>query len=84
MKNKILVNIYVPLIDREFDIYIPVIKKAGTCKNLIANLIEEETEGIFKNDGCKKLYDRITGEKIDDQMYIKYSNVQNGSRLILF
>ena len=30
MKNKILVIVYVPLIEKEFDIYIPIVKKVGT------------------------------------------------------
>ncbi len=84
MKDKILVNVYVPLIDKSVDIYIPIVKKVGTCKNLIANLVEEDSEGTFVNDGCKNLYDRLTGEKIDDNLFVKTSNIQNGTQLILF
>lgn len=53
MKNKILVIVYVPLIEKEFDIYIPIAKKVGTVKNLIIKIIEESSEGTFVNDGCK-------------------------------
>ncbi len=84
MKSKILVIIYVPLIEKEFDMYIPVVKKVGTIKNLIIKIVEEESEGIFVNDNCKSLYDKITGEKIDDQIYVKESSIKNGSKLILY
>ena len=84
MKNKILVIIYVPLIEKEFDMYIPIVKKVGTIKNLIIKIVEEESEGIFINDNCKNLYDKITGEKIDNQIYVKDSSIKNGSKLILY
>ena len=35
MKNKLLVIVYVPLIEKELDVYIPIVKKVGTVKNLI-------------------------------------------------
>lgn len=84
MNNKILVMVYVPMIEREFDIYIPVVKKVGTVKNLIVKIVEESSEGFFINDGCKMLYDKITGEQIDEQKFVKYSNIKNGSKLVLY
>lgn len=79
-----LVVIYVPLIEKEFDMYIPIVKKVGTVKNLIIKIVEEASEGTFVNDNCKSLYDKSTGEKIDDQMYVKDSSIKNGSKLILY
>ncbi len=84
MKGKILVIVYVPLIEKDFDIYIPTIKKVGTIKNLIIKVVEEQSEGTFVNDGCKNLYDKLTGEKIDDQLFVRYSNIKNGSKLVLY
>ena len=40
MKNKILIIVYVPMIEEEYDIYIPVVKKVGTVKNLIIKIIK--------------------------------------------
>ena len=40
MQNKILVIVYVPMIEKEFDIYIPTVKKIGTIKNLIIKIVE--------------------------------------------
>ncbi len=84
MKNKILVIIYVPLLDEEFDIYIPVVKKVGTVKNLIIKIIEEASDGTFENDNCKKLYDKVSGEMISDNQFVKDSIIKNGSKLILY
>ena len=84
MKNKILVIVYVPMLEKSFDIYIPIVKKVGTIKNLIIKIIEESSEGIFINDNCKYLYDKNTGEIIDDDQYVKNSGLQNGTKLILY
>ena len=55
MKNKILVIVYVPLIEKNFNIYIPIVKKVGTVKNLIIKIVEESSENAFVDDGCKNL-----------------------------
>lgn len=84
MKNKILVIVYVPLIELEFNIYIPLVKKVGTIKNLIIKIVEESSDGTFINDGCKSLYDKLTGEQIDDNQFVKNSNIKNGTKLVLY
>ncbi len=84
MKNKLLVIVYVPLIEKQIDMYIPVVKKVGTIKNLIIKIIEEESEGTFIDDGSKNLYDKQTGEKIDNNQFVKESIIKNGSKLILY
>ena len=84
MKNKILVIVDVPLIEKEYDIYIPTVKKVGTVKNLIIKIVEENSDGTFINDGCKNLYDKLTGEIIDDQQFVKYSKIKNGTKLVLY
>ena len=84
MKNKVLVIVSVPLIEKEFDLYIPTVKKVGTVKNLIIKIVEEASDGTFRDDGCKSLYDKVTGEKIDEQQYVKYSNIKNGTKLVLY
>ena len=84
MNNKILIIVYVPMIEKEFNIYIPTVKKVGTVKNLILKLIEEESDNTFVNDGYKFLYDKLTGNKIEDNQYVKHSKIRNGSKLILY
>lgn len=84
MKDKILVIVYVPLIGEEFEIYIPTVKKVGAIKNAIIKIIENNTDGSFKDDGCKTLYDKQTGEKIPDSTFVRNSIIKNGSRIILY
>lgn len=84
MKNKILIIVSVPLIEKTFDLYIPTVRKVGTIKNLIIKIVEKNSDGIFVNDGCKFLYDKVTGERIDEQQFVKYSNIKSGSKLVLY
>lgn len=84
MKGKLYVIVSVPMIERDFDMYLPVVKKVGALKKLIVEIIENESDHSFVDDGCKNLYDRVTGEQINDNEFLKYSKVENGSKLILY
>ena len=84
MKDKILVTIIVPIIDEEYDMYIPIRKKVGTVKNLIIKMVEELSNHAFVDDGCKRLYDRVSGNVIDEAQFVRYSSIKNGSKLILY
>lgn len=77
MNNKILVTVYVPLLDRNYDIFIPINKKVGTIKNGIISSIRHlvnKSYVLMLKDDCKV---------IDENVYVKNSGIQNGSKLIL-
>lgn len=84
MKNKLLVIIYVPIIEREYNMYIPKVKKIGVIKNMIIDMVEKDSEGTFINDGYKNLYDKSTGKILDDNIYVKNSIICNGTKLLLY
>ncbi len=84
MKNKIYVIVSVPMIEQDFDMYLPTQKRVGSIKSLIIKIVEEESDFNFIDDGCKYLYYKSTGEKIDDNEFLKYSQIKNGTRLILY
>lgn len=81
--NKVMVKVYVPLIEREFDIYIPINKKIGIIKKIIINTINEITELNLQEKRPVKLYDKITGLSFDNESYVKDSSIRNGTQLIL-
>lgn len=84
MKNKILIIVFVPLIERQFDIYIPETKKIGTVKNLIIKIIEEQNPGTFSSKDIRHLYDKDTGELLDDNLFVRNSKIENGSKIIMY
>lgn len=81
--NKILIKIYVPTLERDFDIYIPINKKIGVVKTLIISTINEIVELDLEEKRSVMLYDKLTGESFDNSVYVKDSNIRNGTELIL-
>ena len=78
MNNKMLVIIYVPLLDEEYDIFIPINKKVGTIKKYFI----ENVDGLNNNDS-HMLINEEDNKEIDNNVYIKNSGIKNGARLLL-
>lgn len=80
--NKILIQLYIPLIEEEYDIFIPINKRIGTIKQLIEKNISEQSNGyIIKED--TNLYSKETGKVYDVQVIVKDTDLKNGSRVVL-
>ena len=80
--NKILIQLYIPLIEEEYDIFIPINKRVGTIKQLIEKNMSEQSMGyIIKED--TNLYSKETGQVYDVQLLVKDTDLKNGSRVIL-
>ncbi|MBR3117104.1 MAG: hypothetical protein IKF36_04445 [Bacilli bacterium] len=78
MNNKILVVVYVPFVDEEFDLFIPINKKVGTIKNIIISSIhgfDLATGHVLINEEDSKI--------VEDNVYVKNSGINNGARLVL-
>ncbi len=82
-KNKILVELYIPLIEKNYDLYIPINKKVGTVKKLIEEGLLDLTDHdyIIKEDS--NFYSKETGEIYDVNKTIRETDLKNGSRIIL-
>ena len=83
MKNKVLVQISVPEINEEYDIYLPVNRTIGNVINLICHSIYELSNGAFNGTNKTFLYNSLTGEKYSSELLIRKTNIRNGTRLIL-
>ena len=80
--NKILIQLYIPLIEEEYDIFIPINKRIGTIKQSIEKNISEQANGyIIKED--TNLYSKETGKVYDAQVLVKDTDLKNGSRVVL-
>ena len=78
MKNKILIGLYIPLIEKNYDIYIPVNKKIGTIKKLIEQGLVELTDNSYIIKEDSNFYSKDNG-----QIYDAYSlliNILNQSK----
>ncbi|MBR5370263.1 MAG: methyltransferase [Bacilli bacterium] len=82
-KNKILIELEIPLLEKKYDLFIPINRKIGTIKRLIENSLSELTETDYKPNEDSNLYSKDTGEIYDVNKTVRDTDLKNGSRVIL-
>ena len=82
-KNKILIELSIPLIEKTYDIYIPINKKIGTVKKLIEEGLIELTDNAYIVKEDSNFYSMETGEVYDVNKTVRETDLKNGSRIIL-
>lgn len=83
MNSKILIELEIPLIEKRYDLFIPINKKVGTVKNLIENALVELTDSAYVPKDDSNFYSKETGEIFDVNKTVRDTNLRNGSRIIL-
>lgn len=83
MKNKVLVELYVPTIDEIYNLYLPVNRKIGNIIALINKSLSEITNGEFVGNEYTMLYNRNTGERYEVNLFLRETNIRNGSSIVL-
>lgn len=82
-KNKILIELYIPLIEKKYDLYIPISKKIGTIKKLIEEGLTELSDHAYIIKEDTNLYSKETGKIYDVNQSVRETDLKNGSRIIL-
>ena len=83
MKNKVLVLLLIPEIDKKYDIYLPINKKIGNIINLLNKAINELSNGEYLLSTTDSLYNATTNEKYPSDILLANTNIRNGSILVL-
>ncbi|MDD5888103.1 MAG: hypothetical protein PUC82_01270 [bacterium] len=83
MNNKILIGLYIPLIEKSYDVYIPINKKVGTVKKLIEEGLIELTDHSYVIKEDSNFYSKETGQIYDVNKSVRETDLKNGSRIIL-
>ena len=82
-KNKILIELSIPLIEQNYDLYIPINKKVGTVKRLIEEGLLELTDNDYVINENSNFYSMETGDVYDVNKTVRETDLKNGSRIIL-
>ena len=82
-KNKILIELEIPLIEKSYDLYIPINKRIGTVKKLIEEALIELTDGAYEMKPETNFYSKATGQIYDVNKNVRETDLKNGSRIIL-
>ena len=83
MKNKVLVEIYIPQLDEKFNIYLPLNKNIANIIELICKAVSEMKRIDQIDFNTFSLYNRESGLKYQPDKTIKETNIRNGFRLLL-
>ena len=83
MSNKILIKVYVPLIETEYDVFIPINKKIMNITRLINDAIKDLSSGSWPDNLNVRLFNRLNGMPIDSKLNVKEAGLVNGSQVII-
>ena len=81
--NKILIELDIPLIEKTYDLYIPINKTIWTVKKLIEEALVEITEGAYTPRQDTNFFSKETGQVYDINKKVRETDLKNGSRIIL-
>lgn len=81
--NKVLVKLYVPLLEEQYDIWLPLNKKISNIILLLAKAVNEFSGGYYKPTKMPVLYDRLTAIPYDMNLNVKDANIKNGTEIVL-
>lgn len=81
--NKVLVELYVPIIEEKYNIWIPTNRRIHNVIRLTVKALNELTEGQYNPKKMPLLYDKQTAKLFDINLTIRESTIKNGSEIVL-
>lgn len=81
--NKILLEVCVPIIEKKYEVFVPVSRSVEKITLIIIKSISEMNDGVFDNDPSLRLYYQKTGDLVPLNVIIKNSGLVNGSKVLL-
>jgi len=81
--NKVLVKLYVPTIEKQYDIWLPINKKVNKITNMLIKSVNELCGGYYVPLKSTMLYDKNSAEPYDRNLNVKENNIRNGTEMIL-
>lgn len=84
MDYKVLVTVFVPEIDQKFEFYIPVNRYVQQVISIINQAINNIVFEQYPIKDNLQLCNRRTGEIYNNGLYVRNTNIKNGTQLVLF
>lgn len=80
--NKFLVKVYVPLLDSNYDVWIPNSKRVKDIVYYISAMLKNLTDGEFEVKNYD-LINRFNGNIYDYDLLINETDIKNSTELII-
>lgn len=81
--DKVLVEVYVPVLDRSYDIFIPLRSPMFEVLELIKKAVKEMSDGRFIANENTAICHRENGTIININLSVYELEIKNGSKLML-
>ncbi|MDX8360747.1 methyltransferase [Cytobacillus sp. IB215316] len=81
--EKVLVEIYIPVINQYYDVYLPLISKMYEIEELLAAAFSEISSGYFVASEDIVICEKNTGRIYDVNKSVMELDIRNGSKLML-
>lgn len=81
--EKVLVEIYLPIADKYFDVFLPLKSRMYEVLQLLNKVVPELSDGLFISGEDTIICDRSDGSILNINMTIKELEIRNGTKLLL-
>ncbi|MGN0610510.1 MAG: methyltransferase [Ruminiclostridium sp.] len=81
--EKVLVNIFVPVLRKSYDMFIPLQARMYEVLELIKKAVAEMSDGLFTADGNTVICYRNDGTILNINLSVYELGIHNGSKLML-
>lgn len=83
MMNKVLVNLYVPMLDKSYDVFIPVNEIMWKINRLLTKSISDLVDGSFPLDKNYILVNIENGRIYDNNEIVINTDIRNSTKIAL-
>ena len=84
MENKIILEVEIPLIEKKYEVFVPVGKSMKKVMFLIQKSINQLTNGEYQINEKANAYFKGNGNIILQDKLVKETGLQNGSKIVIF
>ena len=81
--NKVLVKLYIPVIEEQYDVWLPKNKKIYNIILLLLKGLNELTKETYNAENFPMLYNKLTGIKYNINDRVQNTDITNGTEIIL-
>ena len=81
--NKVLVKLYIPVIEKQYDVWLPKNKRIYNVILLLLKGLNELTKESYNTENLPILYNKLTGIKYNINDRVRDTDITNGTEIIL-
>lgn len=81
--DKVEIEVYVPTINRTYNIFVPLQSRLYEVMNLIAKAVSELSNGLFVASKDSILCSRLDGSAYNLNKTVREAGIENGAKIML-